>query len=88
MKERCLFCPCGEILEQIAGTSSLVTLSVYLQKKLLDRQWSETFPELCPPSLIFFSILLSQTIYVSLTPKPRQFIWLLLAPVAIPIINQ
>ncbi len=27
---RCLFCPCYETLEQIAGASSLVTLSVYL----------------------------------------------------------
>ncbi len=29
-QERCIFCSCCEILEQIAGTSSLVTLSVYL----------------------------------------------------------
>ncbi len=31
-QEQCLFCSCGEILKQIARTSSLVTLSVYLQK--------------------------------------------------------
>ncbi len=40
---RCLSWSCREKLEQITGNSSLVTLSVYLQKQL-DRQWSEIFP--------------------------------------------
>ncbi len=31
-KERCLFCPCGEILEQTSSTPSLGTLRFYLQK--------------------------------------------------------
>ncbi len=51
-QERCLFGSCREILKQIAGTSSLVTLSVYLQKKQFDRQWSEIFPE-APVSIQF-----------------------------------
>ncbi len=39
-KERCLFCPCGEILEQTSSTPSLGTLRLHLQKTVgpsLDR---------------------------------------------------
>ncbi len=43
MQDWCLFGSGREILEQIADTSSLVALSVYLQKKQLDRQCSEIF---------------------------------------------
>ncbi len=48
---RCLFCSCREILEQIGGTSTIVTLSIYLQKQL-DRQWSEMFPA-APVQILF-----------------------------------
>ncbi len=70
--ERCLFRYGHEILEQTVGTSSLVTLSIYLQKQL-DRQWSKIFPAApsCPHSLIFFSILLPQTIYIFPYPQSR-----------------
>ncbi len=51
---RCLFRPCREILEQIGGTSTIVNLSIYLQKQL-DRQWSEMFP--AAPVQILFSFI-------------------------------
>ncbi len=61
-QERYLFGSGRGILEQIAGISSLVTISIVVKKKL-NRQWSEIFPaaflrNFCSYSLAFFSILL------------------------------
>ncbi len=60
-----------EILEQIAGTSSVVTLSVCLQKTVGLSMVRNLFCVNSVPLLWhFFSMLLPQNIYVSLTPKP------------------
>ncbi len=37
--ERCIVCACRELLGQIAGASSYVTLNVCIKEKHLDRQW-------------------------------------------------
>ncbi len=70
---RRLFGSCREILEQIAGTPSVVTLDVDLQKQL-DRQWSEIFPAapvqiLFPFIDIFLYIATPDYVYVSLNSK-------------------
>ncbi len=71
LRRRCLFGSGREILEQIGGTSSLVTL-------IFKNSWTVSGPKsilqhlckFCSPSLTFFSILLPQTIYVPLPPNP------------------
>ncbi len=58
MKTQCIFCACREILEQIAGASSNVTLGVYLFKKTVE-----------PPKASYLSIPI-EVVYV---PLDRHF---------------
>ncbi len=79
MKERSLLCPDSKILEQTSSTSSLGTLSFYLQNNswivIGSKSSLHHLCNFCPHSLTIFSILLPQTL--------RS-----LALVAIPTINQ
>ncbi len=78
-----------EILEQIAGTSSLVTLSVYLQKTVGLSMVRNLFCVNSVPLLWHFSLYCYPKIFMfPLPPNLGQFMWLLLALVAIPTINQ
>ncbi len=80
-----------EILEQ---TSAHVVLSPSVS--IFKNSWTvngtksslQHLCNFCPHSLTTFSILLPQTIYVSLTPNTDLLMWLLLALMANPTINQ
>ncbi len=67
-KERCLFCPGGEILEQTSSTPRLGTHRFYLRKtvgpSLVRNLPSSTCLTSVPIHWQLFSILLPQTIYV------------------------
>ncbi len=87
-QERCHLSSGCEILEQTSDTSSNTSSK---------HSWAVNGPKsslrhlcnFCPHSLTIFSILLPQNIYVfPLPPVPDQLMWLLLALVANPTINQ
>ncbi len=91
-QERCIFCSCCEILEQISGASKCVNLSVYLKNALgpwivwnpscstcvLTVRLHRVFSLYCNPRLFIFP----------LPPNTDQFMWLLMALVANPTINR
>ncbi len=66
-QEWCIFCSCCEILEQIAGASSLATVSAYIIKNI----WTVSGPKSFLQHLCNFCSPSSkpQAIYISLAPK-------------------
>ncbi len=87
-QEKCLLSSDCEILEQTSSTSSLVTLSISLQKTVGPLMVRNRSCSTCATSISILNTVTPDYLCFSLPPILYPLMWLLLALVAIPTINQ